>query len=90
MISKDFDLVFLASSKSFCVSEKSATSAPDISAEAIKSTKSPERPDISDEFKRGNMIESSEFNYIISVKNQLKRQVIRLFLCHFRVVYGLY
>ena len=44
MISKDFDLVFLASSKSFCVNEKRATSAPEIRAEQIKSTSNPIAP----------------------------------------------
>ena len=73
MISKDFDLVFLASSKSFWVREKSATSAPEISPEAINSTKSPMRPGISDEFKSGTMLKSSEFNYIISVKKLIKK-----------------
>ena len=53
IISKDFDLLSFASSKSFCVSEKSATSAPDISAEQIKSTTTQRGQQLSAIKKRG-------------------------------------
>ena len=65
MISKDFDLVFLASSKSFCVNEKRATSAPEIRAEHIKSTSNPIAPEISVLSKKGVMLEGSGSNYKI-------------------------
>ena len=67
IISKDFDLLSFASSKSFCVSEKSATSAPDISAEQIKSTNNPIVPAINVLSKKGVKLEGSGSNYSVFI-----------------------
>ena len=68
IISNEFDLLSFASSKSFCVSEKSATSAPDISAEQIKSTSNPMIPVVKVLFKRNIKLRGSGSNYSVFCK----------------------
>ena len=81
MISKDFDVLFFASSKSFWVSEKRATSAPDISAEQIKSTSNPIAPVINVLSKRGVKLKGSGSNYCVFSKliKMVNRLVLRCF-----------
>jgi len=68
IISNDFDLLSFASSKSFCVSEKRATSAPDISAEHIKSMSNPRIPVIKVLSKKDIKLEGSGSKYGVFCK----------------------
>jgi len=81
IISNDFDLLSFASSKSFCVSEKSATSAPDISAEQIKSTSNPTMPVVKVLFERNIKLRGSGYNYSVFCKRikMVNRSVLRCF-----------
>jgi hypothetical protein len=62
IISKDFDLDFFASSKSFLLNEKRATSAPEIRADPINKITSPIIPVVNDAFKNGIIIEYLQIN----------------------------
>ena len=81
IISNDFDLLSFASSKSFCVSEKRATSAPDISAEQIKSTSNPTMPVVKVLSKRDIKLGGSGSNYSVFCKRikMVNRLVLRCF-----------
>ena len=82
IISNDFDLLSFASSKSFCVSEKRATSAPDIKAEQIKSMSNPIIPVIKELSKNDVKLEGSGSKYGVFCKLIImtNRLVLRCFL----------
>ena len=81
IISNDFDLLCFASSKSFCVNEKRATSAPDIRAEHIKSNNNPRMPVVKLLSKRDIKLEGSGSNDCIFCKRikMVNRLVLRCF-----------